>query len=103
MILESLNDSFKMIKLTSFEELARQNTENFTAKDLLDQSNIELKQIAKALDILKMDEDDIRHDVFSIIYEMLLDNIELRVKQNKLNLRVLNQAQLSLDKTVHNY
>jgi hypothetical protein len=50
-----------------------------------------------------MDEDDIRHDVFSIIYEMLLDNIELRVKQNKLNLRVLNQAQLSLDKTVHNY
>ena len=52
---------------------------------------------------MKMDEDDIRHDVFSIIYEMLLDNIELRVKQNKLNLRILNQAQLSLDKTVHNY
>ena len=43
MILESLNDSFRMIKLTSFEELARQNTENITAKDLLDQSNVELQ------------------------------------------------------------
>lgn len=42
-ILETLHDHFKLIKLTSFEELARNNIENLTAKQLLDMSNDELK------------------------------------------------------------
>lgn len=37
-----------------------------------------------------MDEEDVRYDVFSMIYDMLFDNIELRVKQNKLSARVLS-------------
>jgi hypothetical protein len=37
-----------------------------------------------------MDEEDVRFDVFSMIYDMLFDNIELRVKQNKLSARVLS-------------
>mgnify|MGYP001235445545 FL=1 len=32
MILETLHDHFKLIKLTSFEELARNNHENMSAK-----------------------------------------------------------------------
>lgn len=43
MILETLHDNFKLIKLTSFEELARHNMENQSAKQLLELSNRELK------------------------------------------------------------
>ena len=50
-----------------------------------------------------MDEEDVRYDVFQMIYEMLFDNIELRVKQNKLSGRVLSQSQLNIEKTVANF
>mmetsp|Transcript_18570 Transcript_18570/g.28525 ORF Transcript_18570/g.28525 Transcript_18570/m.28525 type:complete len:86 (+) Transcript_18570:1863-2120(+) len=43
MILETLHDHFKLIKLTSFEELARNNQENLSARQLLDLCNEELK------------------------------------------------------------
>ena len=43
MILETLHEHFKLIKLTSFEELARNNSMNLSAKALLDLSNNELK------------------------------------------------------------
>jgi hypothetical protein len=75
MILETLHDHFKLIKLTSFEELARNNSMNLSAKALLELSNKELKQLARTLDLLKMDEDDVRFDIFSMIYEMLFDNV----------------------------
>ena len=102
-ILETLKDHFQLIRLTSFEELARNNTENKSAKELLDHSNNELRQLAKQLDLLQMDEEDVRYDVFQMIYEMLFDNIELRVKQNKLSGRVLSQSQLNIEKTVANF
>ena len=50
-----------------------------------------------------MDEEDVRYDVFSMIYEMLFDNIQLRVKQNKLSSRMLGQISLNLDHTVKEY
>ena len=75
MILETLHDHFKLIKLTSFEELARNNSMNMSAKQLLDLSNKELKQLARTLDLLKMDEEDVRFDIFSMIYDMLFDNV----------------------------
>ena len=52
MILETLHDHFKSIKLTSFEELAKNNHENKSAKQLLDSSNTELKQLQKTLELL---------------------------------------------------
>lgn len=103
MILETLHDHFKLIKLTSFEELARNNSMNLSAKMLLELSNKELKQLARTLDLLKMDEDDVRFDIFSMIYDMLFDNVQLRVKQNKLSGRILTQANLNIDKMVTGY
>lgn len=102
-ILEALHDHFKLIELTSFEELARNNPENLSAKELLDLSTRELQSLSKTLELLQIDEEDVRFDVFSMIYDMLYDNIQLRVKQNKLSQRVLNQSQLNLDKTSANF
>lgn len=103
MILETLHENFNSIKLTSFEELARYNTENKSAKQLLEQSNEQLKQLAKTLELLQMDEEDVRYDVFSMIYEMLFDNIQLRMTQNKLRERMFGQISLKLDTTVKEY
>ena len=103
MILETLHDHFKLIRLTSFEEMARNNTENKSAKQLLDLSNNELAQLLKTLDLLQMDEEDVRYDVFSMIYDMLFDNIHLRQKHNKLSTRIMTLAQSNLDKTVSNF
>ena len=50
-----------------------------------------------------MDEEDIRFDVFNQIYSMIIDNIDLRIKLNKMSGRVLAQASLNVDKTVTNY
>jgi hypothetical protein len=36
------------------------------------------------LDLLKLDEEDVRFEVFSMIFDMLLDNIKLRKNENKL-------------------
>jgi len=41
-ILETLHDHFNLIRLTSFEELARNNPEHRSAKQLLDDSCAEL-------------------------------------------------------------
>lgn len=43
-------------------------------------SNNELRMLSKQLDLLRIDEEDVRYDVFQMIYEMLFDNIELRIK-----------------------
>ena len=96
-ILETLHSHFKHIQLTSFETLARDNKENKSAKELLEQSTSELKMLAKTLELLQMDEEDVRYEVFVMIYDMLFDNIQLRVKQNKLSGRVLAQSQLNMD------
>jgi regulator of replication initiation timing len=47
-----------------------------------------------------MDEEDVRFDVFDSIYNMLHDNIQLRIKNNKLSKRILSQSELILDKSV---
>ena len=46
-ILETLKDHFQLVQLTSFEELARNNPENKSAKELLDMSNNELRILSK--------------------------------------------------------
>jgi len=64
-----------LIKLTGFEHLAKKNAENKPAKELLESSNQELKNLNKTLELLQMDEEDVRFDVFIKIYDMLFDNI----------------------------
>ena len=102
-LLETLHDHFKIIKQTSFENLVRNNQENHGAKEIIEISNNELQRLAKDLRLLKLDEEDVRYDIFEMIYEMLFDNIMLRVKQNKLSSRVIAQSTINIDKTVSQY
>ena len=52
MILDTLHDHYKLIKLTSFESLAKNNHESMSARALLEMSNNELKQLLKTLQLL---------------------------------------------------
>jgi|TARA_B110000285_G_C14804917_1_gene459221 regulator of replication initiation timing len=58
--------------------------------EILEHSNKELKRLNEELNLLKMDEEDVRYDVFNSIYNMLHDNIQLRMKNNKLSKRILS-------------
>lgn len=88
-LLETLHDHFRIIKQTSFEDLVRNNVDNLNAREVLEISNRELQRLAKELQLFQLDEEDVRYDVFQMIYEMIYDNIMLRVKQNKLSSRIL--------------
>jgi hypothetical protein len=55
------------------------------------------------MELMKIEEEDVRHDIFKMIYEMITDNINLRKKQNKLYLRLIAQSELSIDKSVTKY
>lgn len=69
----------------------------------MDKSNVELHQLLKTLELLQMDEEDVRYDIFSIIYKMLFDNIQLRLQLNKSSQRILNLSQVKIDTTVSGY
>ena len=49
LILDTLHDHFKLIKLTSFEEHARNNQLNLSATQIIDKSNTELLGLLKSL------------------------------------------------------
>ena len=38
---------------------------------------------------MKIEEEDVRYDIFIMIYEMIIDNINLRRKINKLYFRLI--------------
>ena len=92
-----------MVRKTSLDELSRNNSEHLSAHDLLRYSNQELTGLLKTLKLQQMDVEDIRFDVFDQIYSMIIDNIDLRIKLNKMSGRILSQASLNVDKTVANY
>jgi ADP-dependent phosphofructokinase/glucokinase len=70
-ILETLYDHFKLIMLTGFDHLVRTNPNQKSAKDLLATSNDELANLEKTLKLLIIDDEDVRHGTFVMIYGML--------------------------------
>ena len=79
------------------------NLENYSGVELINKSNLELAKLARELEVQRLDEDDVRYDIFKMIYEMIFDNIKLRIKINKLSTRILSLASIKVDKSVTNY
>lgn len=98
-LLKTLQEHFQLIQLTSFERLAKNNQEKKSAIELFEMSNSELKNLNKTLELLTLDEEDVRYDIFTKIYAMLYDNIQLRMKNNKLSARVLTLSQFKVFET----
>ena len=62
--------------------MSKDNLEQIGSKELMLKSNNELKRLQKELNQQKIEKDDIRYDIFKMIYEMISDNITLRLKIN---------------------
>ena len=82
-MLESLYSHFKLVQLTSFEELSQDNPEQAGTKELISKSTTDLKELRKELDSQRVDKDDLRFEIFTHIYEILADNISLRLSCNR--------------------
>jgi hypothetical protein len=52
---------------------------------------------------MKIEEEDVRYDIFIMIFDMISDNINLRKKLNKLYLRLIAQTELSIDEPATKY
>ena len=62
--------------------MSQDNMDFVGAKELFGRSNKELQRLIKELNQQKIEKDDIRYDIFRMIYDMILDNINLRLKIN---------------------
>ena len=60
--------------------MSKDNLDYVGSKEILNKSNNELKRSLRELNQQKIEKDDIRYDIFKMIYEMILDNINLRMK-----------------------
>lgn len=97
-ILKTLNEHFQLVQLTSFETMSKDNADQSGSKEILFKSNKELKRVMRELNHQKIEKDDIRYDIFKMIYEMIADNIVLRLKINNYIEGILEQTNQKLDR-----
>ena len=80
----SLSHHFQLIKLTTLEDLALDQSLTQSALPLLITSTSELNQLKQDLQALSPSSEDLRHSLFSQLQSFLLDSIDSRLKLNQL-------------------
>ena len=81
-ILSTLHEHFNNVKLTSFEIMSKDNQDYSGSKEILKKSTQDLKRLLKELNAQKIEKEDIRYDIFEMIYDMIADDIDLRMRVN---------------------
>ena len=100
-ILETLHQHFQFVQGTSFDSLAKDNLDYVGSRAVLSKSNTELRRLLKELTQQKLEKDDLRYDIFKMIYEMIEDDIQLRLKLNNYAEGILEQTNQKLEKFVN--
>jgi len=70
---------------------------------LLRKSNGELQRLIKELNQQRVEKDDLRYDIFRMVYEMILDNINMRLKVNDYIEGILEQTNQKMDKLAQGF
>ena len=83
-MVKTLYSHFETIRITCFEDRAKENYLGLGTEELIVQSNVELKKLEKELKAFQVQKDDLRFDLYKMILDMLLDNIALRLWVNDL-------------------
>jgi len=65
---------------------------------LIERSNRELDRMQRELNSQKIEKDDIRYEIFKMIYDMISDNIALRKQVNLYIGGISDQANSKLEK-----
>ena len=96
--METLYQHFQLVQLTAFENLSKDNLDYVGSREVLTKSNNELRRLLKELNSQKLEKDDLRYDIFKMIYEMIVDDINLRLKLNNYAEGILEQTNQKLEK-----
>jgi hypothetical protein len=85
-LVKALHDLFQLLKLTSLDSL----TQNSSSSDLssgsllhIRTSTEELKRLRRELQAQRVDRDDVRYDIFKQLFDIVEDDIEVRMLNNR--------------------
>eukprot|EP01022_Parablepharisma_sp_SALTPOND_P029126 TRINITY_DN72625_c0_g1_i1.p1 TRINITY_DN72625_c0_g1~~TRINITY_DN72625_c0_g1_i1.p1 ORF type:complete len:365 (-),score=81.17 TRINITY_DN72625_c0_g1_i1:98-1192(-) len=81
-MMEELKDHYEQIKATSLLELQKKYGFSTSVKELVKQSNEKLNKLENIPLKLKFEKSDLRYDIFTKIWEMIMDNITIRKQLN---------------------
>lgn len=78
-----LKTHYKIIAKTTIKDRATENLRVDGAEGLLNDSNKELKNLARELDMFAISKDDLRFEIYKLITDIMQDNIKLRLWVNE--------------------
>jgi hypothetical protein len=83
-LVKALHDLFQLLKLTSLDSLT-QNSSDLSSGSLLHirTSTEELKRLRRELQAQRVDRDDVRYDIFKQLFDIVEDDIEVRMLNNR--------------------
>jgi hypothetical protein len=83
-LVKALHDLFQLLKLTSLDSLT-QSSSDLSSGSLLHirTSTEELKRLRRELQAQRVDRDDVRYDIFKQLFDIVEDDIEVRLLNNR--------------------
>jgi hypothetical protein len=82
---KALHDLFQLLKLTSLDSLTQNSSSDLSSGSLLHirTSTEELKRLRRELQAQRVDRDDVRYDIFKQLFDIVEDDIEVRLLNNR--------------------
>jgi hypothetical protein len=82
---KALHDLFQLLKLTSLDSLTQNSSSDLSSGSLLHirTSTEELKRLRRELQAQRVDRDDVRYDIFKQLFDIVEDDIEVRMLNNR--------------------
>jgi hypothetical protein len=84
-LVKALHDLFQLLKLTSLDSLTQNSSSDLSSGSLLHirTSTEELKRLRRELQAQRVDRDDVRYDIFKQLFDIVEDDIEVRLLNNR--------------------
>ena len=84
-LVKALHDLFQLLKLTSLDSLTQNSSSDLSSGSLLHirTSTEELKRLRRELQAQRVDRDDVRYDIFKQLFDIVEDDIEVRMLNNR--------------------
>ncbi len=84
-LMKALYDLFQLLKLASLDSLTASSPSDLNSGSLqhLRTSTDELRRLKRELQSQRVDRDDVRYDIFKQLFDILEDDIDVRLLNNR--------------------
>jgi hypothetical protein len=82
-LLKALYDLFQLLKLTSLDIMTHDISNSQGSLAMLKTSTEELNRLRRELQSQRVNRDDVRYDIFKQLFDIIDDNIDLRLHNNR--------------------